>query len=202
MALRISIEALWRFTQERDGSSLLVMLDFGSVTGRLEREQFAPEDAGLLSKLVARAAAPLFQPQDSLNRRAEELLGIVVQLDVPMEQYPEAIERATASQEPDGMLPVRSLYNPVGELLLAISSSYFAPHWARVADLEGVRRAAVLATTLRAQAVPAADVPARLGSGGMEDPYTGLPFEWDAAASAIIFNGIERSGRGRHVLRY
>lgn len=28
MAFRVAIETLWRFTQERDASSMLVMLDF------------------------------------------------------------------------------------------------------------------------------------------------------------------------------
>lgn len=46
MALRISIEALWRFTRERDGGSMLVMLDFlneiratGKITQAAERAQ-------------------------------------------------------------------------------------------------------------------------------------------------------------------
>jgi hypothetical protein len=72
----------------------------------------------------------------------------------------------------------------------------------RVADVEGARRAAVLATTLRSSGVSAEDVPAQLAASEIRDPYTNGPFAWDLKEKAIVFTGLVPGERGRHDLKY
>ena len=78
----------------------------------------------------------------------------------------------------------------------------YGQYGARVADVEGVRRAAVLATTLRSRGVAAADVPAQLAASEIRMPYTNGPFAWDLKEGAIVFTGLEASERARHDIKY
>lgn len=73
---------------------------------------------------------------------------------------------------------------------------------AGVADLEGIRRMALLAAELRATGVEPSDMEVALSEAELKDPYTNEPFEWDADAGAIIFRGLERTRLGYHAIVY
>ena len=72
----------------------------------------------------------------------------------------------------------------------------------RVADLEGVRRAALVAVTFRAAKVGMSEVAAELAAAPLRNPYNNRPFEWDAKNRDILFRGLELGKRGEHRIHY
>lgn len=148
--------------------------------------------------------APLYQVQDSSNRFAELLLQDARELDAPYERYSEALLRtkAISSRAFGAVDSLGWVYNVTGHALLWEDFSDYGPYGARVADLEGARRAAVLTAELRAHGFTAAQVPDQLVASGALVPYTGRPFSWDPQGGAIIFTGLEPGERGRHVFKY
>jgi hypothetical protein len=94
------------------------------------------------------------------------------------------------------------LYNPVGRALLLINSSAYGPYGARVSDIEGSRRAAVLAAELRSKKISANDVPPALTASTIRTPYDGLPFVWDDKEQSIIFIGLQKGDRARQAFKY
>ncbi len=77
MAFRISIEAVWRFTQERDASSMLVMLDFlneiratGKITQAAERAEMSYRHAwNLIEKWGEFFGTPLVERHQGRGTR-------------------------------------------------------------------------------------------------------------------------------------
>jgi hypothetical protein len=160
--------------------------------------------AGVASNLLDRMLRPLFQFQDSSNRRAEMFIQMADALNVPFDQFPAALERTRVMWQVPGedALPIPTMYNPIGDVLLWISSPAYHPYAARVVDLEGIRRAAVLTAELRSRKVPVAQVPAELAASQIRGPYSAEPFAWDAEEAAIVFTGLEPAERGRHAFKY
>jgi hypothetical protein len=156
--------------------------------------------AGALSGLIA----PLYQPQDTMNKRAEYLSVTAELLSVPIERYAGAVTRTRefSRRTVSEVLPPRSAYNIVGRMLLAVGAYDFGTYARRVADLEGVRRAALLAVTLRAANIGVPEVAAALTSAALRDPYNNRPFEWDEKGRAIVFRGLEVGERGEHRIQY
>ena len=133
--------------------------------------------------------APLFKPQDTINRLADHYSAWSRELEVPLEEYSAALERA-AALEKDAVDTARSLYNPIGRVIFA-GVAPLAQYAARIADLEGVRRAALAAVTLRGSAISVNEVEAALGASDLRNPYDGKPLRWNATAGLIVFRGIE-----------
>jgi hypothetical protein len=92
----------------------------------------------------------------------------------------------------------RPLYNIPFNVLLSAAAPDFTDYAAKLADVEGVRRAVLLAVQLRARG--AEDIERELGGATLRDPYTGRAFGWDG--NAITFTGLARPPRGRHVIVY
>jgi hypothetical protein len=86
--------------------------------------------------------------------------------------------------------------------MFAVSAPDFTSYAVRVADLEGIRRTALLATELRNQHIPSDLVGQYLRDAQDRNPYNGEPFVWDDAADAIVFTGLESGERGQHSLLY
>jgi hypothetical protein len=78
----------------------------------------------------------------------------------------------------------------------------YSSYGARVSDIEGVRRAALLAAELRSRKVTAAEVSAQLAASSVRVPYTGEPFTWDEKEKAVIFQGLEPEERARYRFVY
>jgi hypothetical protein len=162
-------------------------------------------DAGFMSRLLDRALPSLFQPQDLSNERADMFLQAVAAMDVPYDRLPAGLERARAifaHPHAEESALFRSLYNPLGHILLSSSAAGFGDYGARVADVEGVRRAAVLTTEMRSRKVDAAQIPAELAASTARSPYDNAPFAWNAEEHAIVFVGLEASERRRHSFQY
>lgn len=143
-----------------------------------------------------------FQKQDSLNRYAGYVSSVADTLNVPYAQLPAAVARAGALR-PD--LAPRSFldrfYNMSGKAMLAVPAD-LASYAVRVADLEGVRRAALLTAQLRAENVPTEQMQARLNAAVLRNPYTGQPLVWDAASAAVLFTGMRKVADGRYLIFY
>lgn len=154
--------------------------------------------------VVALLGAPLYQTQDSINKYADYLSNAQALLDVPLDVYVEGRARSAAlarAVEADAW-PPQSLYNIVGSWMISQSTADYSDYGARVADIEGVRRAALTAVMLRAASVQVAAVGQALATSELTNPYDGRPFEWSETERAIRFRGLQNGERGEHLLHY
>jgi hypothetical protein len=161
-------------------------------------------DSSVVARTLGRVIAPLYQPQDSMNKNAEYLSGITELLSVPLDRYADAVNRAQefSQRRVKEALPPHSAYNMVGQVLVGLAASDFGSYARRVGDLEGVRRAALAAVTLHAANVGVSEVAAALTASSLRDPYNNGPFSWDEKGSAIVFHGLETGERHEHRILY
>ncbi len=153
----------------------------------------------LSERMVATLVRPFFKPQDFANRYARELRNVATMLDVPLGNYPQAlaVARGYSISAWEGGLATR-LYNPGGSSVLAMLTPVIEAlvvNAAIAADVEGVRRARLLATEMRLAGVADAQSAVLLAPAELYDPYTDRPFQTDEATGAIVFEGLSRSGR-------
>ena len=162
------------------------------------------DEESIVGHLIWRTLNPMLQPQETSNRHADLLVAVAESVDVPYAEFPDAVERARAIERgvAEAARPLARVYNLTGDMLLGLGYPDFTSYAVRVADLEGVRRVAVLAAKLRSLGAAPAQVPALLLETDVDDPYTGEPFLWDGDANAIVFIGLEPGERGRHALLY
>jgi hypothetical protein len=176
LSLHRTLAGEWRFVS---GS----LLNLQSTSGRSVSD-------GLL--------APLFQPQDTLNRYSTYFTELDAILDAPLAGYPEVADAASelAERAANDALPPASLYNVMGVLLLgAAGPANYSDYARRVADLEGIRRAALATVTLRAAATPSSAMVAALTASSLRNPYDDQPLRWDASDQAVVFVGLSPGGR-------
>ena len=168
-----------------------------------EMFEIAGEEQSLESRLASRAALPLLQPQATSNLQAGMLMEILQALEVSLEELPAATERALAIQErwQADYPPFGRLYNVIGDILFSIAAPSLVDYAGLIADLEGVRRAVLLAAQLRGAGVTAEQLPGRLADSELRNPYTGAPFGWDAENRTIDFPGL-REDRSAHRIVY
>jgi len=149
------------------------------------------------------AGAPLMQRQDSMNEWAALTVPRVQALDVGYRDYSAALARLRALEKAaPGLWSMGIVYNPVGKVFMRVEPSAWSAYSARLADLEGVRRAALLAVELRSVGVAAEKVPDYVAAATLRSPYDGKPFDWDARTNSLIFTGLEQGERGRSALVY
>ena len=158
-------------------------------------------DESFVSKLRARLGSPLYRLQDTVNKNAEYLLQMSELLSAPLDHYENAVNQtaALADRTIREAIPPHSVYNMVGQVLLGMGASDFGKYARRVSDIEGVRRAAVLAAALRAGI---AQGDAAVSTSALREPYHNRPFEWVQADDVVVFRGLETSERGVHRLYY
>ena len=161
----------------------------------------ADEDSSLITAWTF--SKPLFQPQDTTNELAKRYEQLIRVLDVPIERWKSANAHA---KQWAGELASRPesfhFYNPAGKRLLAAGINDFSDYTSRVSDIEGVRRAALLATRLRASGVSMQDASTAVSASDLRNPYDHLPFEWDTDGGFIVFKGLAPGERGVHRIRY
>jgi hypothetical protein len=156
-----------------------------------------------LERIETRMFQPFLQVQDSLNRNAVELLKLDALLNAPYTELGAALARAPEiERHATGV--IAATYNFLGDALFATPgrAASFADYGARAADLEGVRRAALLTADLRNLAIPAELAGTMIPLAAVRDPYTGGPFVWTAEPPAVTFTGLERRGTLRHSFLY
>lgn len=167
-----------------------------AVEASLKDEELASEQFG--TRTYRWALVPLFKPGATNNLFAANMVRLSDGMDVEMTQMPGAAE---ALEPPRGSwLP--SLYNPIGDTLSQIAYPAYVPYALRVNDLEGARRAALLAIELRngGARCSSTGMEARIANSPLKEPYSGAPFAWDAATGSIVFKGLEPGPRGRRAV--
>lgn len=152
----------------------------------------------LLRRLQARLMLPFYQPQATINIKADLEAAQASRMEVPLQRYPAVL--AEVSRDTQREQRPRSPYNLVGQVLVYVAMIDYTKYAARVGDIEGVRRAALAAVTLRSANVPKTDVAAHLASLDLRNPYDGRPFEW--TGTAVQFRGLEPAPRGLHPIDY
>jgi len=155
--------------------------------------------AGTGGSAVDRLLRPLFQQQATLNVVAARMVRLGSVSELPYAELGTALEQLTELTGPPS--PRFHPYNPLGRLIGAVGSGVgYADYMARAADLEGRRRAALLAATLRGEGVGNEAAATAVGAASLRNPYDDAPLEWDAAAGTVVFTGLEQGERGRHAV--
>jgi hypothetical protein len=132
---------------------------------------------------------PMLQPQASANRHAALFVKVDSLLSTPYAGLPAAVARAPEANTPDKGI-VANVYNFVGDGLAWADPAALAAAGARIANLEGVRRAALVTADLRALKIPAELAGAMVPLAAVRDPFTGGPFGWSPSPPAVTFTGL------------
>lgn len=204
----------WRVPVTRDELSMRRTLAgewrfFNTMNRRIAAESANPAGNWLepgsdspLDVVAWTVMKPFWHPQDLSNRYAGMMLKLGRVFDAPLDSMPEAFAAADRIQEKT-FEPFGRLYNLTGDLIMSSNNWSLSHYAARVSDLEGVRRIALLAAELRAAGIAADDVASSLTMSDIVDPYTGDPFTWDDHKGAVIFVGLESNEeRATHKVIY
>jgi len=150
----------------------------------------------LNTRLLSPIAVPGNSTPESPKRAAS--LTPEARLEAPLQRHPAA--PAEVSRDAHRDWRPRSPYNLVGQVLVFVARIDYSTYAARVGDIEGVRRAALAAVTLRSANVPKTAVAEHLARLDLRNPYDDRPFEW--TGTAVQFHGLEPAPRGLHQLDY
>lgn len=161
------------------------------------REVAAGRQSEGQGRLGERLSRPLLQEQATLNLAAGRMVRLGRLSELPYAELGGALDRLSEEPAPRAF----RLYNPVGSILQSLASASLYSHYiARVSDLEGHRRAALLVAGLRGAGIGVDDAAAAVQDSPLRNPYDDSTLEWDAASRSVVFNGLEAGERGRHAV--
>jgi len=132
----------------------------------------------------------LYQPQATSNAKADRMLRVVGLYDRDYAAIPQAAATflATYGTEKKAAADI-GVYNPVGRILLNMEGmDAYTRYGFRVANLEGMRRVALLASQLRSSGAKGNDVAEGVRTSDLRDPYDGKEFAWDPGQGAFLFS--------------
>ena len=170
------------------------------VIGAALRMAMAPEAQGgrAAARVLDRLQRPLYQEQATLNLFAGWLAGLGRASESP---YPELAQvLGDVGQPQEGASLWLRPYNVVGRVLASVAAPAYMSYIARTADIEGQRRATLLAASLRGAGIQHEGAATAVRDAPLRSPYDDTPFEWDAAGGAVVFQGLEQGERGRHAV--
>src|SRR5690606_22070320 len=147
------------------------------------------------------AISRLLQPQDTLNRHAENLSAYLDHYNRPLHEYPEAIKQGVSIAHYSSWQFLYDPYNPAGRFLASVALLAYENYFLQIAESEGARRAVLLATLLRQQSIELSAAEEFIARSSIRNPYTNEPFQWDAEREAVVFTGLQTGDRARHVYR-
>lgn len=146
-----------------------------------------------LQHLTAWVGAPLLLPQHSLNEYAQ-LLGeqrALFEAPYPALVFNRTISRAQEREHARLRPSVEWLRNPAGRLLwVRAGDTGLTDYYLRVADLEGLRRAALLIVEMRDLKLTPQQAAGYVRASALRDPYREQPFAWEAATVTLGFQGL------------
>jgi hypothetical protein len=149
------------------------------------------------ASLADRLSRPLLRVQATSNRYAATLVALGELSELPGDRLPAAVDARFAAWQRERTL--WHAYNPIGNALASTGLEFaLRDYLFRVADLEALRRAAVLAQSLRGAGVGGSDAARAIDATDLRNPYTGASFGWDARRSAVLIDGRARGSRSRH----
>ena len=173
-----------------------------SLLRDLHTPSYRHAEESLVSRLSNTLSVPMYQPQDTINRLANENLAVAEAFAVPLDRYPAVIEQMRTRAIDAPTFPTR-IYNMMGAMLADLTSLPHYEQWCvRVGDIEGMRRAALLAAELRSRSVPPAQVAEELRISKLRNPYDDAPFGWSEKERAIVFVGLQEESLGTHAYVY
>lgn len=144
-------------------------------------------------RLVSSLARPFYQPQDQKNYLAAQYETFAESFEVPLEKYPAAVEAILERDVPEIGFHV---YNPVGHIFRALMEPLVSPSYAmRVGATEGMRRAALLTTELRARGVTKEQMADELTRAELRQPFDHSAFSWSTDDEAVTYAGVESDQR-------
>ncbi|QYF94199.1 hypothetical protein KY495_02935 [Massilia sp. PAMC28688] len=144
----------------------------------------------------------LFQVQHTLNPHADALVATADAFGADYARLPQAAS-ALAGARTDGDDVVDSwLYNLAGRSLPGPRMHEVVFFASRVADLEALRRAALLTAQLRSDDPEPAAMAGKVAASALRNPYTGKPFVWDEQMQAVRFAGISPPPYNEYVVYY
>lgn len=189
-SLRRTLAGEWQFSQR-------MVLRLLQENGAHPRDP----DTSMTTRIDDWLGKPLFQPQDTANRRATNFERIA---SLSEASYPEIHARVRESRAtPEAATPWRDfLYNPTGRMLDHIAEPAYSAYAIRVPEVEGVRRAVVASIELKRRGTAPEAMPQALAASEWRNPYDDTPFEWDAKHSCVVFNGLEQFDRTRTCVPY
>ena len=132
------------------------------------------------SRLIAKVPG-VRSTQRELNRVAAAYWQVANDFGVPVDQYLQAYQRFQQAVDNE---------NAIGQV-----SQYAL----RSGSTEGMRRAVLATTELRARSVPASGMAEALEASEWRDPYDGKAFTWNARERSVLFEAPEKS---RYTLLY
>ncbi|MEN1940782.1 hypothetical protein WCE39_06735 [Luteimonas sp. MJ174] len=146
------------------------------VIGASLRMAMSPEaQAGAAAGLAERLQRPLFKEQATLNLFAARMLHLGAMSELPYRDVGQALEGLPQSEE--GALQGLRPYNLVGAVMASVPAPTYVNYIARISDLEGERRAVLLAATLRGAGIQRDDMAAAVRDAPLRGPYDEAPFE-------------------------
>jgi hypothetical protein len=140
------------------------------------------------------------QLQDSKNRHAKMLKNLDHAVSVDLSLLSGALSDVhNLTSDGKFLWRIENIYNFEGKFFLAQDiPSMYTNYAARVADLEGARRALLLTTRIRNELSQGEDIGTFVQSSDIVNPYTQAPFIWDEENKELVFVGLETGERGRH----
>lgn len=160
------------------------------------------EHHGWLTHRLTDLATRLYQPQEQVNRLAEEFRAVADTFDVPLAGYAEARKALREHRDSAGSFSW-TLYNPVGQWMMSSRGhDGYDDVPLKVASIEAMRRAALLTVQLRSRGVAPADMAGQVASSELRNPFDGKAFEWSAPDQAVVFSEPGRPEGQRHLYFY
>ncbi|SFF75082.1 hypothetical protein SAMN05518865_104134 [Duganella sp. CF458] len=148
-----------------------------------------PDDERAKNLVTMLFGSFLYQPQATTNANADRMLRVVELYDRDYPAIPQAAATFLASHGNEKKAAADiGVYNPVGRILLNMEGmDAYTRYGFRVADLEGIRRMALLAAQLRSSGAKGNDVADGVRTSDLRDPYDGKEFTWDPEHSSFLF---------------
>ncbi len=144
---------------------------------------------------------PFWQSQDSMNRYAEMILELTKLYDAPYPSVPDAIAKSELVGE-SYFRPFSRIFNATGDVYF---TTYFPSTFGyalRIADLEGLRRAALVTANFRARGIKVDGIGEALSTSDIRDPYWNNSFSWDEETNSVVFIGLQPNERGQHSILF
>jgi hypothetical protein len=157
------------------------------------------EERTIIDEWLLEITSHFLLPQATQNEYAEKLLQLVEILDVPIDQFPSALQREDAFVKEFNLY---SLYNPIGHILVGVGMPSYSGFAERVYNLEGARRAALVTARLREKGVRVNQVDSALSKSDITNPFNAKPFTWNAETKSIVFKGLGTEKRSTHSFLY
>ncbi|HEY0062856.1 MAG TPA: hypothetical protein VGC21_12090 [Telluria sp.] len=201
-----AIPSQWRLPVSIDERSILSavageMRFIGAVLAQ-RREQMQHAD-GTWNKVIGVLALPALKPQASMNDYAAHVSATTALFDIDYASLPAAKSKAKQMlAASSGNQRYLNGYNVLGKYLIGDERESVLKYVLRLADLEGMRLAALCTSQLRSEGVAPDQIAIRLTAAPLQSPYPARPFSWFAPTGSIVFEGLEDGDRGIHTFIY